>query len=657
MGGLVTPSTGSASPPPAIAPSNSTETPLVGGATFTGAWVSIVAFASISVIAVADQAATLWADFSTDGVTAARNVQLSDGTSGAMGIHSLTPVAAYFRVRVVNGATPQTSLSVQTLFNTSSRIAFPTSRLGQTIGLFTDVINVRSVVVGKQDSGAFVSVPVTQEGHLEVALHDPRTAFGEVRIAELSPRVQAAFTYGANPEHWTTWTTSGGTVTTSGGLCTVAIDATANARARLTTRERLHYRAGQGAIARFTGVFPAGAANSEMYLGPITAESGWAFGRNGTAYGVLYRTGGQRSIKTLTVTVGAGGGENATVTLEGVAKVVALVSGNTISTAYQLSRADYSTTGSGWDAEQRGATVTFVCRLAKVVAGAFTLTSAGTAAGTIANTTTGVAPTDTWTPQADWDDPMLADEGATGVVLDPTKGQVYELSYQYLGFGPVFYKVEYHPDDENNPSYAYVKTLRYLNQNTVPSVAVPSAPLTCEVVSLGSTTPLSVSLSSVMLGTEGRSSSPIPMPTITASSSVVGATELPLVSIRNSLAFNGTKTNQTGKKITKLEVAVRGATNAIVTVRIRRDATLTGTPNFAAAATGISCADVSTTATGVSGGTIVYTKVFVETAQISDTIEEGQLLLEPGENYTISAQASTGATNVVAVSVDSGEYQ
>jgi hypothetical protein len=122
---------------------NSSGTPLGGGATFTGAYESCSNFASISINAQADQPGQLFCDFSADGITADRTVTLSNGVDGAFGIHSLIPVNQFYRVRIVNGATPQGSLSLQTLLHTSARIAQPTSRLGQTMTQFSDVLNTR----------------------------------------------------------------------------------------------------------------------------------------------------------------------------------------------------------------------------------------------------------------------------------------------------------------------------------------------------------------------------------------------------------------------------------------------------------------------------------------------------------------------------------
>jgi hypothetical protein len=127
-----------------VSTGNSSATPLAGGATFTGAWENVTNYASITVKGLADQAGTLYADFSADGVTTLDSPQLSAGTSGAFSFHNLVPASAFFRIRLVNGATPQGSLSLQTIYYVGAKASLPTSRLGQSVSQFSDILNIRT---------------------------------------------------------------------------------------------------------------------------------------------------------------------------------------------------------------------------------------------------------------------------------------------------------------------------------------------------------------------------------------------------------------------------------------------------------------------------------------------------------------------------------
>lgn len=128
----------------AVSKTNSTVATLESGETFAGDFEEISDYASISIISATSGAATLYAEFSTDGTTVARTVQLS--ISGVdQGIHSLIPVARWFRVRLVNDAGASNTPALQTLYNRSPRIAQPTSRLAQTVNQYSDVQITRDV--------------------------------------------------------------------------------------------------------------------------------------------------------------------------------------------------------------------------------------------------------------------------------------------------------------------------------------------------------------------------------------------------------------------------------------------------------------------------------------------------------------------------------
>lgn len=279
----------------AVSSVNSTTTPLSAGATWTGTWEECYQYASISILGVADVAGTLYADFSIDGISSDRAVQLSSGSTADFGIHCLVPVAKYFRVRVVNGGSNQASLRVQTLLNAISRVATPTSRMTQALGDYTDVVNVRAALAGATPGGNFyASVGIDGEGHLETVIRNPRAAFGEILTATPFPVAQLDFIYGLNADTATTAVTGSGQVTAANGILSVATTAASSSTAQLMSRRYLKYRSGEGAMGRFTAIFTTGAADSKQYagLGTNTTLNGAFFGYNGTSFGVCRVSGG-----------------------------------------------------------------------------------------------------------------------------------------------------------------------------------------------------------------------------------------------------------------------------------------------------------------------------------------------------------------------------
>lgn len=124
---------------------NSTTTPLSGAATFTGTYELVTNYASITVKASADVPGTMYVDFSNDGIASVDTMQLSDGLDGSLGFHNFVPGSSYFRVRVINGASAQSSFVLETLYYRGAKVSIPTSRLESAITQYTDTLNVRQV--------------------------------------------------------------------------------------------------------------------------------------------------------------------------------------------------------------------------------------------------------------------------------------------------------------------------------------------------------------------------------------------------------------------------------------------------------------------------------------------------------------------------------
>jgi len=117
------------------------------------------------------------------------------------------------------------------------------------------------------------------------------TVFGEVSVAQVSPLLQSDFVYGINTRKFTTATTGSGTVSSSASLATVSTTAATSSSGTLSSLRPLRYRAGVGALARFTAMFTTGATNSQQEAGMGTSAEGLFFGYNGTAFGICRRRG------------------------------------------------------------------------------------------------------------------------------------------------------------------------------------------------------------------------------------------------------------------------------------------------------------------------------------------------------------------------------
>ncbi len=289
---------------------------------------------------------------------------------------------------------------------------------------------------------------VSNQGALRTIPPDQmRTAFGEFAVGEPHPLIQIKFPYGLNSGEIESHPNNLGTVTVVDSMLTCSTGASANSRAVAHSREIIAYRAGQGVKARFTTKFTAGAANSIQLVGAGHEGEAVGVGFDGTANGVLHRHHGSVEVRTLTINTASTTDEDITVTIDGNADATVTVTntGNKTITANEIAAHDFSDLGPGWHTHAFGDTVIFKSFSATVQTGTYSIAGA-TAVGTFAQTVAGVVPTDDWIPQASWNGPDRFDgSGVTGIDLDPTKGNVFEVKFKYLGYGPIKYFYEENP--------------------------------------------------------------------------------------------------------------------------------------------------------------------------------------------------------------------
>lgn len=505
---------------------------------------------------------------------------------------------------------------------------------------------------------------------MEVAVHAPRLPFGSVHTENLSPIFQIDSVYGINVEECVTTTGNSanpagattGTVTGSSNLFTCSTGTTAYSFSSLQSRRRLRYRPGQGVVGRFTALWSAPAANSIVVCGLGTGEAGYYFGYNGTSFGILYSNGGVREIQTLTVTTASTSTNSYQVTLAGTSyTVTATNNASTVKTAYEISKGTYA----GWKAEQHGSTVVFLADSVGNKTGTFSLAQSGAgvpAAGSFVETTAGVASTDTWIPKADWNADPMDGTGPSGVILDPTKGNVFQINVQYLGFGAVVFMVEV-SSEGNNPDFVTVHTIDYPNQFATVNLTQPAFPFTMAAYSAGSTTNVSVSCASAAGFIEGVINRTGPRTCVQRTTNnyvgSVASTYYPLFTLRNSLTHqHGAVTARANQSVVyPISISCSHDDATPVSFFWIRNATLLGTPSFAAFSAD-SCIDVDTAATTATcnADDIIFTYTLGQNSggaySFADTLS-----IQPGETYTLAATAVTGTATYVIGSINCREDQ
>ena len=511
-------------------------------------------------------------------------------------------------------------------------------------------------IEGTLDSGVVAPISVTQEGHIETAIHGPILPFGSVHVESMTPIFQTDGVYGLNSFEVSSTTglavgsgSGSGSATGVSNFMKCSTGTTQYSFATIQSRRRLRYRPGQGVIGRLAGLFSASVANSIVVAGFGTGESGFYFGYNGTSFGILHSTGGVREIQTMTITTASTATNNYNVTLPSgqVVNVTATNNASTVKTAYEISQGTYP----GWSATQRGSTVIF---LSNDVGNKSLITlgqsgAATPAAGTNVETLAGVASTDTWIYQSSWNGDKLDGTGASGFTLDPSKGNVYQIGIQYLGFGTITFQVEVPGSGGNNATFVTCHTIQVPNTRTTPSVTQPSFPFTAAAYSAGSTTDVSVSISSFAGFIEGIERELGPRQTYSATSTTVSTgSYYALFTVRNERVF-ASRANQAVVKIISFGAGHDDATP--VSVFLIRNATLAGTPNFTQhSSTSCTYIDTSaTTCTVADNSQIITTLPVSQNSSVVMTFPDNNTI-QPGETMTVAARTVTGtATWTLAV--------
>jgi hypothetical protein len=246
----------------------------------------------------------------------------------------------------------------------------------------------------------------------------------------------------------------------------------------------------------------------------------------------------------------------------------------------------------------------------------------------------------TWIPQGSWNYDQFPS-------LDPTKLNVFQIKFQYLGAGNIsFYIV-----DSATSHWVLVHQIHNANVNTQPNLRNPSFQAFYSVTNASSTNPVMVSCSSVGMFIEGTTEFLGPRTSLD-NTITTNSAQTNIMLIQNSLSYNGI-TNKNTMIVTNVSVAANSSSSGTGTLRIIKNPPVTGTltwnalPNCTTTSnglvvTGTSCITYSTSTS--TAGTIVgdYCQVFAIGTSTSIDVRGFDLTLLPGETYVFSILFSSG---------------
>jgi len=269
--------------------------------------------------------------------------------------------------------------------------------------------------------------------------------------------------------------------------------------------------------------------------------------------------------------------------------------------------------------------------------------------------------TETWYPQSTWNiDVCNGADGATnpsGINLNPQVGNVYQIAYQFLGFGNIFLSIE-------NPAtgqFDKVNNLMYANANTATSVLQPCLNMIWRSANSTNNTNITVKGASAGLFTAGPIVQLGPRYCFNNNRTTVTTQELAFT-VQNCTSFNGV-INRAQLVIQNISFAVSGSSNAntvIGTLIVVKNGTLTGSPSYtpingttsnngATITNGNSIASTDTSATAVTGGTTIYNGVIAQNSTIAYDVSNLGLYMNPGDFLTFAISSTTTCTAGVGI--------
>ena len=458
-----------------------------------------------------------------------------------------------------------------------------------------------------------------------------RGAFGETITASLTPIVQAAAQYNYIDGRLETYTASGGTTTASNEEYVCTTGTTLGAYGVIRSKEAVIYRPGQGVVGRITARFTTGVASSLQLAGLFTSTDGFYVGYNGTTFSIMHEYGGALEARLLTLTAGASGSESVTIVVDDDSHTFNVTSGTAAFNAKEIA-AELNANIAGWDFTQNGDTVCGNAINIGAATGTFSFTNnagGGTCAASWSTITTGAASTRDSVAQASWNGETLP------FTLDPTQGNVYQITYQYLGYGAIKFYVE----DPETGFMVLMHTIQWANANTTTSVGNPSMKLGWAAASLGSTTDLTTAGGSLGLFVEGEISPAFGARSVNNTKNI-GTTLTNIVTLRNRRLYQG-KANQ-GHIGSDLLSLTNDATKPAI-FEIYRNTTLGGDPNYTYIDEDASITEYDTAGTTLTGGVLIGSfSVGRQSGKDVDLSTISKNLL-PNETITIAGKVISGS--------------
>lgn len=248
---------------------------------------------------------------------------------------------------------------------------------------------------------------------------------------------------------------------------------------------------------------------------------------------------------------------------------------------------------------------------------------------------------DNYINQSSWNVDIMDGTGPSRMVLDPTKGNVYKIQYQWLGFGAINFFIE----NQATGKFQLVHTIKYTNQYTTTTILNPSMPYRMYVANTSNNTNIVLKSGSCGLFVEGNRTDNNIINSIYNSKSSI-TTRLNIIDIKVNTTFNSI-TNRKTVKLRKICIANTSNSNGIFYLTL--NPTLGGSPSYTDINTNTSVVSYDTAGTTISNGKEILTVYLNGNTQEIVDLDSLNFFLNPGDILSINS-ASLGSAITASAS-------
>lgn len=270
----------------------------------------------------------------------------------------------------------------------------------------------------------------------------------------------------------------------------------------------------------------------------------------------------------------------------------------------------------------------------------------GTAFGVLTRTSS----VDTWTAATTFNNDKLNGSGPSAITLDPTKGNVYTITYDSSGFSNVSFALASTPAGSVPESIVFHRA-SFGNTATTLALRNISLPLLASVANSTNTSAISIRVAGMFAYTEAFNARVNgALRSFEVAKTVLSTAYVPLLSIANMSTYQ-TVTNCANLVLKQMSVSSDSTSKGNVLFAIFDNPALTDAA-FADVNTTTTSARYDTSATSVTGGVQLCSFSTNRNGDRQIDLTAFDLVVSPGSSITIACRSSApSASNSVAVSI------